>query len=174
MYENAFVNLSLLNKLALEDASYSGYLLILQNLTFEWKVTAIQDSDNLWVIRTEVWFRNEMIDKFNSHVYKSAQEFSHELFNGSKASLFYFPVNISSYLLQFNHSIPDQERIHAQCNESAIIFDWTSMGQNDTNIYKYNKFGMMESFIIQYNHTKAFEFKLVQFKLGFDMSYSTG
>ena len=170
-YEYSYVNNLLLNELMSEDLSYADFMFIPVGTMIKWKAIQVQETSQGWNILIEIWSGSafdELVDRFQARMFKNPVDFSQNLFNDTASNLYLLPVNVSIYLDAFNNTIPSSERSYASVNRTQIIYDWTSSGRNDTIIHSYNRFGMLESLEIQYNHTTAFQFQLVQYMLGFD------
>ena len=170
-YEYSHVDLLLLSELASEELSYADFLFIPVGTLIKWKVARVQETSQGWDALIEVWsgsgFR-ELADTFQVRMFKDPADFSYDLFNGTASNLYFLPVNVSEYLDVFNNTIPLSARSYASITQAQLIFDWTSSSRNDTIIHSYNRFGMLGSLELQYNHTTAFRFQLVQYTLGFD------
>ena len=170
-YEYSHVDNLLLNELVSEDLSYADFMFIPMGTMVKWKAVQVQETSKGWTILIEIWSGsgfNELVDRFQAKMFRNPQDFSYDLFNDTALNLYLLPVNVSNYLNAFNNSIPPFARSYASVNRTKIIYDWTPSGRNDTIIHSYNRFGMLESFEVQYNHTTAFQFQLVQYTLGFD------
>jgi hypothetical protein len=170
-YEYSHVDNLLLNELVSEDLSYADFMFIPMGTTVKWKAVQVRETSRGWNILIEIWSGsgfNELVDRFQARMFKNPVDFSQDLFNDTASNLYVLPINVSIYLDALNNTIPSSERSYASVNRTQIIYDWTSSGRFDTIIHSYNRFGMLESFKIQYNHTTAFQFQLVQYILGFD------
>lgn len=168
VYEYRSINTDLLNKLAQENYSYAGLLLVENGIRIKWVLSEVEENFNYWLITIRVYrgssFQN-YVDSFKAHVFKDILNFSNELFSGILSVKFIIPKNVSVYLQGFNNTIPSSFKNISYSYNKSIIFDYLVKGRNDTIVYTYNDIGLLRSYQILYNHTKVFDFVLVNYGL---------
>ncbi len=168
-YQYTIIDVELLDFLAEYDPSYWGLSDIDVDTQIEWKVYEISSNTSCWNIKSKVYRGMEekvYIGNFEVPVFKSPADLSHNLFNGSGSSPYFLPTNTTTYLVSFKDYIPLNYSDICIVNNSELIFDWKSIGFNDTIVYSYNIDGVMDGYYILCDYEVALAFELINYTKG--------
>jgi len=170
-YQYTIINEELLDFLAEHDPSYWGLSDIEVGIIIKWVVSDISSNLSCWNIKSNVYGGMEdlvYIGYFEATLFKSPVDFSNSLFNESGASPYFLPINITTYLVSFKDYIPSNYSNICIVNNSELIFDWKSIGFNDTIVYSYNIDGIMDGYYILCDYEIALAFELINYSKGID------
>ncbi len=165
-YQYTIINVELLDFLAEHDPSYWGLSGIEVNTQIEWKVYEISSNTSCWNVKSDVYRvmeEKEYLGDFEVLVFKSPADLSNNLFNGSGTSPYFLPINTTAYLVSFKDYIPLNYSDICIVNNTDLVFDWRFVGSNDTIVYSYNIYGVMDGYYILCDYEIALAFELINY-----------
>ena len=168
-YQYTIIDAELLDFLAEHDPSYWGLSDIEVGTQIKWAVFEILSNTSCWNIKSKVYREMEekvYIGNFEAIVFKSPADLSNNLFNVSGSSPFFLPINTTTYLVSFKDYIPSNYSDICIVNNTELIFDWRSIGLNDTIAYSYNIDGIMDGYYILCDYEVALAFELIKYNKG--------